>query len=75
MAAETPRIDERRLVYDLFELSFPVRLQLLLKLGLVRDDDTDLSDSEVVARALDRARNEGKLEALRNAVVEKLRGK
>ena len=65
--SESPTDDQdRRIVYDLFELSYPGRMKLFLRLGLVQDEDVDVSDAERVRRALSRARDENKLELLRN---------
>ena len=54
------------MVYDLFELSYPARMKIFLRLGLVQDEDVDVSDAERVRRALSRAREDDKLEALRS---------
>jgi predicted phosphodiesterase len=55
----------REVVYKLFSIAYPTRMKLMLSLGLVRDGDEDLSDSELIQRVVRRARENGQLRELR----------
>jgi hypothetical protein len=69
-------VDKRKLVFDLFELSYPVRTQIFVNLQLLEKEDrlvdayTNPSDRELIRRAILRADNRGLLRDLERAVAE-----
>jgi hypothetical protein len=58
----------RELVFGLLELSYPVRMRILVTLQLLDAADDDVSDSELVKRAISRARERGQLAELEKAL-------
>lgn len=58
----------RELVFQFFALSYPVRMRVLLDLHLVDDADQGVSDSELVKRAIQRARAREQLAQLEGAI-------
>ena len=61
-------ISTRELVFRLFALSYPDRMQIIVDLKLLDDADTDVSESELVKRAIRRARKCGQLARLEDAI-------
>lgn len=61
-------ISIRELVFNFFALSYPVRMRLLLDLHLIDDVDDKISDSELVKRAIKRARERDVLLQLDGAI-------
>ena len=65
----TPVVTSTRdLVFGLLELAYPIRMRLFVTLQLLESDDEGASDSELVKRAISRARDRGQLPALEQAL-------
>lgn len=61
-------VSARDLVYALFELSYPERTRIFANLKLVDNSDHGATDSELVGRAIRRARERDQLDQLEKAV-------
>ena len=60
----------RELVFGLFALSYPSRMRIFVSLKLLEDADTSISESELVKRAVSRARDRNQLTELNTAIEE-----
>lgn len=64
----TPPIATKDLVFGLFAMSFPIRMQIFVRLGLLDDADTGITDGELIKRAIRRARVRNQLSDLAAAI-------
>lgn len=58
----------RQLIYKLYSIPYPTRIELLSKLGLYHPGDKFESDREVIYRAIKRAKEEERLLELGSAI-------
>lgn len=66
--AKQSMISTRELVFRLFALSYPDRMQIIVDLKLLDDADTGVHESELVKRAIRRAKERGQLAQLEDAI-------
>lgn len=62
----------KRLVFQFFEVPYPARIKLLAELGLVREADVNIRESELLRRVVARARDADSLHELQAAIVTNL---
>lgn len=66
--AKKSMISTRELVFRLFALSYPDRMQIIVNLKLLDDADTGIPESELVKRAIRRAKERDQLAQLEGAI-------
>lgn len=67
-STEGTSMSTREIVFRFFDLSYPIRMQILITLKLLRDDDTGIADSELIRRVVARARDNSQLAELGDAI-------
>lgn len=66
--ARESMISTRELVFRFFALSYPDRMQIIVNLKLLDEADTGIAESELVKRAIRRARERNQLPQLDDAI-------
>ena len=67
-------IDERKIVYDFYELSWIDQINILIQLSLITKETAATLDSKIIGEAINRAREEDKLLELRTKILNKMEG-
>lgn len=65
-------IDERKIVYDFYELSWIEQIDILTQLSLITKENSTTLDSKMIGEAINRAREQDKLFELHKKILNKL---
>jgi predicted MPP superfamily phosphohydrolase len=68
-------IDERKIIYDFYELSWIDQINILTQLTLITKETSVRLDSKMIGEAIKRAREQDKLSELHNKILEKMEEK
>ncbi|MCY6356011.1 metallophosphoesterase [Clostridium sp. ZS2-4] len=67
-------IDERKIIYDFYELSWIEQINILTQLSLITKETSATLDSKMIGEAINRAREQDRLFELHNKILNKMEG-
>ena len=65
-------IDDRKIIYDFYELSWIDQIDILTQLSLVTKETSAILDSKMISEAINRAREQNRLFELHNKILNKM---
>jgi len=65
-------IDERKIIYDFYELSWIEQINILTQLSLITKETSATLDSKMIGEAINRAREQDRLFELHNKILNKM---
>lgn len=65
-------IDERKVIYDFYEISWIDQIDILTQLSLITKETSNTLDSKMIVEAINRAREQGKLLELHKKILNKM---
>lgn len=65
-------IDERKIIYDFYEISWIDQIDILTQLSLITKETSTTLDSKMIGEAINRAKEQGKLLELHKKIINKM---
>lgn len=72
MTETSEPIDERKIIYDFYEISWIDQIDILTQLSLITKETSTRLDSKMIGEAINRAKEQDKLLELHKKILNKM---